>query len=186
MNVYQTYKHKKGNRLLEIHYDENAEDPREWDGHSGIMLCCHGRYNLGDQQFDTPQEIDQVLEEEKPYVILPLYLYDHSGITISTSDFADRWDSGQVGYIYTTKKKLKENWKKLPTKKEATELLKNEVKTYDDYLTGNCFGFIEYEVDKCDLDHEHKENVNSCWGFLGDPEKSGIFDEFDMKEWEEI
>ena len=30
---------------------------------------------------------------------LPLYLYDHSGITMSTGSFCDSWDSGQVGFI---------------------------------------------------------------------------------------
>ena len=35
--------------------------------------------------------------------ILPLYLYDHSGLTMSTNDFGDRWDSGCVGFIYMDK-----------------------------------------------------------------------------------
>lgn len=189
MNLYKTFKHKKDNRLLEIHHDEDTENanPRQWDN-NGIMLCCHGSYKLGDKQFDDPQQIDEFLEDDKPYVILPLYLYDHSGITISTSDFKDQWDSGQVGYIYTTKAQLKKRGHiKIPSKAKLIEWLKDEVKSYDDYLTGNVFGFVEYEVDKCDLDHEHKKDVNSCWGFLGDLDKNGIFDgEFNKKEWEEI
>lgn len=189
MNLYKTFKHKKDNRLLEIHYDEDTENanPRQWDN-NGIMLCSHGRYNLGDKQFDDPQQIDEFLEDDKPYVILPLYLYDHSGITISTTDFRDQWDSGQVGYIYTTKAKLKKNGHtKIPTKAKIIEFLKGEVKSYDDYLTGNVFGFVEYEVDKCDQDYEHKKDINSCWGFLGDLDVNGIFDgEFNKKEWEEI
>jgi hypothetical protein len=36
----------------------------------------------------------------KDYVILPLYLYDHSGISMNTSGFSCGWDSGQVGFIY--------------------------------------------------------------------------------------
>lgn len=40
--------------------------------------------------------------------ILPLYLYDHGGITMSTGSFVGRaphadWDSGQVGFIYLDK-----------------------------------------------------------------------------------
>lgn len=35
--------------------------------------------------------------------ILPLYLYDHSGLAMSTNDFGDRWDSGCVGFIYMDK-----------------------------------------------------------------------------------
>lgn len=35
--------------------------------------------------------------------ILPLYLYDHSGLAMSTNDFGDHWDSGCVGFIYMDK-----------------------------------------------------------------------------------
>ena len=35
-----------------------------------------------------------------------------------------------------------------------------EVKEYDDYLTGNCWGFI--------VEDESGEHLESCWGFLGD------------------
>lgn len=49
-------------------------------------------------------------------VVLPLWLYDHSGITISASErvypYNDQWDSGQVGYAavlkYTVMKETRE------------------------------------------------------------------------------
>lgn len=41
---------------------------------------------------------------------LPLWLYDHSGITMScgarSGQYADRWDSGQVGWIIAEKEKI--------------------------------------------------------------------------------
>lgn len=43
----------------------------------------------------------------KKFIILPLYLYDHGGITISTRPFSCPWDSGQVGYIYASKDKFR-------------------------------------------------------------------------------
>ena len=51
-------------------------------------------------------ELQDILDNLDKYVILPLYLYDHSGITMSTSVFSCPWDSGQVGWIYAEKKKL--------------------------------------------------------------------------------
>ena len=36
-------------------------------------------------------------EIEKSYVVLPVYLLDHSGLSVSTTDFNDPWDSGQTG-----------------------------------------------------------------------------------------
>lgn len=44
-------------------------------------------------------------------IVLPLHLYDHSGITMSTGGFSCPWDSGQVGYIYVTPKALEEEYK---------------------------------------------------------------------------
>jgi DNA-binding cell septation regulator SpoVG len=96
-------------------------------------------------------------------VILPLYLYDHSGLSMSTSDFADRWDSGQVGWIYVTKTDAvaalgeTDNGVFSITK----ELLESEVSEYDSYLRGDCYGFQLYE---------NGIEVDSCWGFIGSPE----------------
>jgi len=47
-----------------------------------------------------------IVEDLGKHVILPLYLYDHSGITMSTSVFSCPWDSGQVGWIYASKQKF--------------------------------------------------------------------------------
>jgi hypothetical protein len=107
-------------------------------------------------------------------VMLPLYLYDHSGITISTGDFGDRWDSGQIGWIYATLKDTLDNWsvKSLDdpvdyhdgnppktVRERAVDLLKAEVKEYDLFLTGQVYGFVIQTPDE--------ENADSCWGFLG-------------------
>lgn len=76
-------------------------------------------------------------------VILPLYLYDHSGITMNTSGFSCPWDSGQVGWIYADKEMLEKEYGKLTpeTLETARRVLEGEVKEYDYYLTGQCYGF---------------------------------------------
>jgi hypothetical protein len=90
-------------------------------------------------------------------VILPLYLYDHSGITMNTAGFSCPWDSGQVGWIYTTYDDVRKEYGSLDVVK-AENLLKSEVESYDCYLTGQCYGFKLYENDN---------EIDSCWGFLG-------------------
>jgi hypothetical protein len=96
---------------------------------------------------------------EKHYIMLPLYLYDHSGITINTSGFNCQWDSGQVGWIYVSKEEIKKefNWFLLNKKriKKVIDILNSEVKAYDDYLTSNIYGYTIDEID------------DSCWGFYG-------------------
>ena len=51
----------------------------------------------------TTGELFSLVEQMDGMVILPLYLYDHSGITMNTCGFSCPWDSGQVGWIYADK-----------------------------------------------------------------------------------
>lgn len=99
-------------------------------------------------------------------VILPLYLYDHSGLSISTASFKcdpQGWDTSAIGYIYITRKQVeKEYGWKVITKERREKLityLKGEVKTYDSYLRGDVWGYTITGPDG--------ENVDGCWGFYG-------------------
>jgi len=119
---------------------------------------------------------------DKHVVMLPLYLYDHGGITMKTGGYSCPWDSGQVGYIYATRDTiLKEFSAKRLTKElraKAEDILRDEVKTYAQFLEGDIYGYVIYEIDEpCDCDPEPwhgdcdctkgAEVVDSCWGFYG-------------------
>jgi hypothetical protein len=123
------------------------------------------------------------------YVILPLFLYDHSGITMSVGGFSCPWDSGQVGWIVCDKETIEKEWN--GDRDLAEKCLIAEVATYDDYLTGNVYGFIVEEreevegVDWCD--DEGWEDVDSCWGFYGyDVRKNGMADHLESEELVEL
>lgn len=160
----------RGGETLRIYVDEHAESPRQWDN-LGTMVCFHGRHVLGDaHKLDI--EAAKAIEADKSVISLPLYLYDHSGITMRTTPFSCPWDSGKVGFIYVTKAKaLKEmGWKTLTSKRVAKllEVLKSEVATYDQFLTGDVYGFTL---------HKDGEETDSCWGFYGaDPATNGMAD----------
>ena len=153
--------------IINIYQDDHSfESPREWDN-MGTMLCWHRNYRLGDENpFKHPDSFEEWREENKKdiAVILPLFLYDHSGITMSTGSFHDPWDSGQVGWIYATKKDVRESFMVNRVTKSilerATKLLQSEVDTYDQYLRGDIYG---YEV----IDKITGEDLDSCWGFYG-------------------
>lgn len=112
MQEYATKENDLGR--LSIYYDEHAESTRTtWDNLC-TMTCSHRSYNLGDEQAKNTEDYsnwEEWLEHEilEPaggktnVVFLPLYLYDHSDLSISTGSFDCRWDSGQVGWIYATK-----------------------------------------------------------------------------------
>ena len=114
---------------------------------------------------------------DRYYLSLPLYLYDHSGVTMSCAAFICPWDSGQVGIIYVSKERLRQEYSsKLITPKireKALAVLRAEVEEYDRFLTGDCWGYEIYEMDDDpDMTEAGYENdgycVDSCWGFLGD------------------
>jgi len=178
MEPYETIEYR--GREIGIFNDSDPMNPRKEYDNLGTMVCWHGRYNLGDEQrndsaFDWMQEILEVEEEtvdrwlemdlvpserleammEKKFIILPLYLYDHSGITMKTSAFSCGWDSGRVGFIYMLMKDARKNWKGTAeeVKAKALDYLRGEVKTYDMYLTGNVYGY--------------DTGNDSCWGFYG-------------------
>jgi len=185
-----------GNYLIEIHQDEFPESPREWDN-LGKMVCFHGRYDLGDKHdydhndYNGWEEMkNAIIKEEDVCVILPLYLYDHSGITMSTSPFSCQWDSGQVGWIFVSKKDVRKEYgvKRIDQKliDKVTEVLVGEVKTYNMYLMGDVYGYKIYEVSTCSEGHEHKEELDSCWGYYGNEdcmdEAEGIVKHYIEKE----
>jgi hypothetical protein len=49
-------------------------------------------------------------------------------------------------------------------------LLKGEVETYDQYLTGDVYGYRVFKVETCSQGHEHEEELDSCWGYYGEEE----------------
>lgn len=172
-HTYQTELHK--GYTIKIAQDEDPMDPREWDGDLGTMVCFHRRYELGDKHdydsgdFTGWDALRAQLVKDGARVILPLSLIDHSGISMYVAAGAHRcdpggWDSGQIGFIFATADKIRETFgvKRITKAIEAKaiEELRNEVGTYDDYLTGNVFGYIIVDP--------NGDHIDSCWGFVGD------------------
>lgn len=157
-------------RTLKVVQDSCGYSPREWDN-LGTMVCFHNRYDLGDKHsynaddYSSWEEMEKAIlkQEGRGTVILPLYLYDHSGITMRTSPFSCSWDSGKVGFILTNKKTiLSEFGGKIVTKKvrEKVEgILEGEVEVYTQYIEGEVYGFQIVDAEG--------EIVDSCYGFYG-------------------
>lgn len=148
---------------IEIHPDDDPVNPREWDN-LGEMICFHNHYGLGDKHNYTVEEARK-LSENDDYISLPLYLYDHSGIGMSTHNsyypFNCPWDAGQVGWIVVSKDKVRKEygWKAISRKREnkIKEYLQDEVSTYNLYLEGGFVGFI--------IEDTKGGSIDSCWGF---------------------
>jgi hypothetical protein len=165
-------------KTVRLEYNRSA---KEWELHS--LFDGLGKWYV-EYTFSAPLVVNDVLKDslleelsapdlkalaEKAHIIKPLYLYDHSGIRMSTDSFIGRaqhaeWDSGQVGWIYASYKDIEKEYGSLnpETIERADRLLDSEVKTYDAYISGQCYGFQLYK---------DGEEIDSCWGFLGDTDK---------------
>lgn len=148
---------------LKIEHDECGESPRDWDN-TGTMLCAHRRYTLGDIQIESESEAREWIDDNDVLVELPLYLYDHGGLAISTRSFIGRahhadWDSGQVGIIVATRDEVLKAGLDPDDLEKLESVLKSEVKTYDTYIRG--------EVYWVSIRDENDDVVDSLSGLYG-------------------
>ena len=142
---------------IRIELDTDPMNPRDWDN-LGTMVCWHRNYLLGDEQ--PTRSPDEYLEGIEDAIILPLYLYDHSGITMNTTGFDCPWDSNQVGFIFVEKSEIRKEYGDLTeeTLEKVKKYLVGEVNTYDQYLRGEVYGYV--------VETEDGEFIDSCWGFF--------------------
>lgn len=173
-------------------YYETGElfSPRDFDNLS-ILTCWHPDYLLGDEQVKAPNGRGYV-ENPAPrahdfksldvlhrylrlargaLIVLPLYLYDHSGITMSVGQAGDYpfdsagWDSTDVGFAWTNEERVAElcgDGEQYRQTDWLDEQIRADVKLYDAYLRGESYGYV--------VENEEGEHVDSCWGFVGDEE----------------
>lgn len=181
-DAQETFTH--GPFTILIVADNNPQSPREWDN-LGTIATWHRRYDLGDEQpkddsvsdWKAEKISDQLgiyVEEwdesriygefNRHFISLPVYLYDHSGLTIAVNPFHCPWDSGRLGDIYVSLKKVREEFgvKHITHKvrERVLDVLKSEIKTYDDYLSGDVVG--------CVIQDGEGGIVESVWGFYPD------------------
>lgn len=112
-------------------------------------------------------DIDKVKEIIKKWsdnniISLPIYVYEHSGITMNTGGYSCRWDSGEAGVIYMSKREAMNNYESKRWTKKLAEQVEDDMKRRIKYLAaiaeGNIYGFV--------VEDEEGEILDSCWGFV--------------------
>ncbi len=93
------------------------------------------------------------------YIVwLPLWLHDHSGLSMDCDTrFRDMWDDSNVGWIITAIPDGSDS-----SKNAAEQIMRDEVKTYSDYLSGENYRYTLYQ----DVHGEWKE-IDTAGGFIG-------------------
>jgi hypothetical protein len=169
-----------GGLTVRIVVDQDCPSPRE-DDNLGTIVGWHRSYLLGDDEkrgqtprrtHETPDDFlawtKTLKGDDRIAVMLPVAMFDHSGVALYIGNGPHTfdpggWDSGQVGWIYATRKAVKENFtvKRITeaTLAKAKEVLTGEVEEYGRYVNGETYGYVVEDPDG--------ESVDSCWGFIG-------------------
>ena len=152
----------KDDFLREMYLNTVGNDERGMKRYENMVNMVWSRKMTGPNPDERAVDNTLLNVISKKYIMLPLYLLDHSGLAMKTTSFHDPWDSGQVGWIYVSKEDaLKEFGGEKMTgaiRKKAEDLMRGEVAANDTYLRGECYGFELYK---------NGELEDSCWGFMG-------------------
>lgn len=150
-----------------VYTDHDAENPRQAFDHLGtVVLTTRSRYTFGDEEL-TPESL-QTIASDKRLISLPIYMYEHSGVTINTTGFSCPWDSGQVGVIYVDKSDAITEFGNPSAKARrctpkvrdaALRCLRAEIDELDAYITGSVYGYAVFDP--------RGVEVESCWGYYG-------------------
>lgn len=148
-----------------IVHDETPMSPREYESSLSILVLFHKRYNLPNEfgldytQYEGWADMRADIEAEGGINILPVWAYDHGSMAIAVAEnnpFSCPWDSGQLGFVFTTEERLE--WTGAD-RDRIEEFMKMEVDEYSRYLNGEVYGY--------EIVDERGEVVDSCWGYYG-------------------
>ena len=120
-----------------LSYDQWAENPRNGapeDYHTQIV-AWHPRTLVGDRHnYTTPETFLASVREGD--MLRHLFIYQHGGIALSIRPFTDPFDSGQVGFVRLSAKRLAATGM---DEKQAEEAINKEVKELQEWLNGEVF-----------------------------------------------
>lgn len=179
-----------GYKLYDVgsRWDETDDPPDSYTMYDDVIdLLCEHRDSYDEDSADYAAIDDTIewlrahewqtedVEDEDIALCLPIYAYEHGGITVSHGSFSCRWDSGQVGWHYITKQAADAAWGEGKwTEDTLRACLKAELEEYDHYLQGNVWRF--------EIEDENGDVVDSCGGFYGDDlDKTGILEHIDKE-----
>lgn len=184
-SIINYVKNKKASNGLELRYNRKEKMWQLWGTYYWLPLgsCKDASFGVIEENENIEWLVDEIiealpqqdvwylLEKHANIIFLPLYLYDHSGISMSCSHgypYNDRWDSCCVGYIYTDKETVldtcgnanKRNWKKI-----AYENMRGEVEIYNQMLVGEVYDIF---VEEYDGKLDDWDFADYCGGFFND------------------
>ncbi len=157
---------KVGGYTIKVYSDPSPMNPRE-DDNATVMVFRHPKYNLGDKHNYKYAEsindlIDAIKMDHDVLALRVVYIYDHSGISISTNrtyPYDDRWDAGALGVAFISRESVAavHGEGREYTGQELFNIIDGEVAEYNAYISGDMCGYA--------VEDKFGEEVDSCWGY---------------------
>lgn len=205
------YNLKSGN-ILRVLPDTNAESPNEWENQDIFLVYDHLQFIIEKEGFDPKDIIGYIIENTNippantkydNYFIFRVFATVHSGVHLSLTKGGEVWDANSNGWILVNKE-YAENFGGKPKhpdpKSFAKELAESLIETWNQYLSGDVYGYQilkpvktytitenqleEFEIyiykpsfkEESNIKIEYEE-IDSCWGFYGDdPRTNGMIE----------
>lgn len=158
-------------------YTHYIDADSEMQGEDGIAEQMADELDLNEKL--------QLIDETGEIAILPISMYEHSGITLwlgSTDGHPDaRWDCSSIGFVYVEKstaekegmlnpgEKYDNDWKKW-----AYDMMEGEMETYDQFCRGEVYGYM---IEDENGEEASDELLCGCWGYYGDQGKKDMIEE---------
>ena len=149
---------KFNGHTINVYYDGDCESPLQHDDLVKVASWTR-RYNFGniDTSGTEPEEFYKDIIRERAE-ILPLYKYEHGQISLRTTPFHCRWDSGQIGFVYIAAKDGRENWGH-KWREKARKCMAATVEEYSQYVNGETYWYELVDADG--------NEVGTCGGYIG-------------------
>lgn len=163
-------------RRFRIVPDSDPQNPLDDERVGRFVFTERNRYFSGDKhKFDS--DVGEEVRRSRPFLKLPVYAYVHSGVTIWTTGDNEPcipgahrgWDSGQAGWIIAEFASCLRAFGRGFTREQVARALRSEVQTYNQFLTGDVYGFeILEDCEECENEGcTDCPTGDSCWGFYG-------------------
>lgn len=189
---FLVYQHRNFNIERDGFYPQNIHSYLE------ILNIIKNHSNLTTEQLgEYNDELSAYTDYNKGYFIFPVEAYIHSGVSLSLFKGHEqcRFDSSVTGFILVARDYADDN------AEQAESFAEGLITDWNHYLSGDVYGFAIYEnqeyysISKQVFDKIIEDNISlssfrdkvtlndywveidSCYGYYGDPKDSGLLDE---------
>ena len=190
-DLFLVYQHRNFNVEREGFYLQNI------NLHLSLSKTIKDYPELGVERMkEINDELSTIPNYSKDYYIFPVEAYIHSVVSLSLFNGKQgcMFDSSVTGFILVARAIIDDD------SEQAKLYAEGLIENWNSYLSGDVYGYVIYEndpiytisknkfkrllfeTDLADLETEFNEEdnfieIDSCWGFYGDSEKSGLIAE---------